>query len=82
MNGDGTDTGYAKAHRELKLATRSIIEDPLFQGSHLSQPVQVADLTAWTTYQHLLRHPGKRQFWGWYEQYLRALDVNRGPLAL
>lgn len=82
MDGDGTDAGYAKAHRGLKLATRSIIEDPLFQGSHLSQPVQIADLIAWTTYQHLLRHPGKRQFWDWYDRYLRPLDGSGEPLAL
>ncbi|TFV52577.1 DUF3800 domain-containing protein [Blastococcus sp. TF02A-35] len=82
MDGTGTDPTYRRAHRALKLATRSIVEDPIFQGSHLSQPVQAADLIAWTTYQHLLRHPGKKQFWTWYQDYLQPLDVNGGPIQL
>ena len=82
MDGDGTDPIYRRAHRALKLDTRSIVEDPIFQGSHLSQPVQAADLIAWTTYQHLLRHPGKRPFWAWYQEYLQHLDVNGAPIPL
>jgi hypothetical protein len=82
MDGDGTDPIYRRAHRALKLDTRSVVEDPIFQGSHLSQPVQAADLIAWTTYQHLLRHPGKQLFWTWYRDYLQHLDVNGAPIPL
>ncbi len=82
MDGDGSASDYYNAHRDLKLATRRVIEDPLFQASHRSQPVQIADLVAWTTYQHLLRHPGKLHIAGWYDTYLRPADVNGGPLQL
>lgn len=59
-----------------------MIEDPLFQGSHQSQPVQMADLVAWTAYQFLLQHPGKQYAWPWYDEFLRKSDVNGGPLEL
>lgn len=82
MDGDGSDPNYHQAHRDLKLATRSIIEDPLFQASHTSQWMQMADLAAWTAYQGLLRHPGKKLFWDWYSTYLAGCDVNGGPIAI
>lgn len=81
MDGNGSDPSYQKAHRELKLADRSIIEDPMFQGSHNSQWVQMADIVAWTTYQHLLRHPGKEFTWSWYDDHLKASDPH-GPIEL
>lgn len=70
MDGDGTDPAYRKAHRRLKLATRAIIEDPGFQPAHESQFVQIADLVAYVTYQHLLQHPAKEFTWPWYARYL------------
>jgi hypothetical protein len=82
MDGNGTDPMYHRAHRELKLATRRLIEDPFFQGSHLSQWVQMADLVAWTTYQWLLQHPGKMRPAGWYEKFLAERDVNGGPIEV
>lgn len=82
MDGDGTDGGYYNAHRGLKLAHRRVIEDPLFQVAHRSQLVQMADIVAWTTYQSLLRHPGKQFAWGWYAQYLKTSDINGGPIQL
>jgi hypothetical protein len=82
MDGDGTDRGYNSAHRDLKLATRRVIEDPVFQSSHTSQWMQMADMTAWTTYQGLLRYPGKEWVWNWYDLYLHGCDVNGGPLTL
>ena len=81
MDGDGSAHGYYGAHRGMKLAYRSIIEDPLFQHSHRSQLVQMADLVAWTSYQALLRHPGKSYAWKWYDAYLRGADINGGPVA-
>jgi hypothetical protein len=82
MDGDGTAAGYHDAHRALKLDHRHVIEDPLFVPAHRSAWVQMADLVAWTAYQHLLRHPGKRFAWEWYDRHLRASDINGGPVAL
>jgi len=82
MDGDGTAAGYYNAHRRLKLAHRNIIEDPLFVPAHRSAWVQMADLVAWTAYQSLLRHPGKRFAWRWYDGHLLARDVNGGPMML
>lgn len=82
MDGDGSDPSYVSAHRSLKLSTRAIIEDPVFQHSHVSQWVQIADLVAWVTYQHLLRHPGKRHVWDWYQTYLERCDVYAKPRAV
>ncbi|MGW1044043.1 DUF3800 domain-containing protein [Streptomyces sp. NPDC002547] len=70
MDGDGTDPAYRREHRKLKLATRNIVEDPWFIGSHASQPVQAADLLAYTAYQTVLRHPGKRFMWHWWPTLL------------
>ncbi|MGH3829756.1 MAG: DUF3800 domain-containing protein [Pseudonocardiaceae bacterium] len=83
MDGNGIGThGYYSAHRGLKLSARSLIEDPLFVPAHRSAWVQMADLVAWTAYQGLLRHPGKKFSWGWYDRYLRSCDVNGGPLTV
>lgn len=82
MDGDGSETAYYGAHRALKLSRRRVIEDPLFQASHRSQWIQMADLVAWSTYQALLRNPQNRYAWDWYDTYLRPRDVNGGPLAL
>lgn len=82
MDGDGSDPSYRQAHRTLKLGSRRIIEDPLFQGSHLSQLVQMADMAAWTAYQSILKHPAKRFCHTWYDQYLGGSDINGGPLLL
>lgn len=79
MDGDGSDPSYVSAHRNLKLATRAIIEDPVFQHSHASQWVQMADLVAYVTYQHLLRHPGKQFAWPWYSQHLQRRDALGAP---
>ncbi len=82
MDGDGSETSYYGAHRALKLAHRSVIEDPLFQASHRSQWIQMADLVAWSTYQALRRNPANRYAWDWYDRFLRGCDVNGGPLVL
>lgn len=83
MDGNGTGAnGYYAAHRGLKLGARNLIEDPMFVPAHRSASVQMADFVAWTAYQSVLRHPGKRFAWDWYEDYLRGSDVNGGPLQV
>jgi hypothetical protein len=82
MDGNGTASGYYAAHRGLKLSSRNIIEDPMFVPAHRSQWVQMADIAAWSAYQGLLRHQGKRFAWDWYTRHLGPSDVNDGPVAL
>lgn len=66
MDGDGSDGSYITAHRQLPIATRSLIEDPAFQHSYRSQWVQLADLTAYAAYQSLARVAEKKFAWDWY----------------
>lgn len=68
MDGDGTDTSYISAHRELPIATRSLLEDPAFQHSSRSQWVQIADLVAYAAYQSLAQIEAKRFAWSWYSK--------------
>lgn len=76
---------YYDAHRSLPLATRNIIEDPLFVESGRSQWVQMADLVAWSAYQHLraASPPTKRHFARhWYPTHLAGCDIHGGPQPL
>jgi hypothetical protein len=82
VDGDGSAASYYKAHRSLKLEHRHLLEDPLFQPSHRSQWVQMADLIAYTAYQHLARIPEKSFAWDWYDTYLVAGDVNGRPIKV
>lgn len=82
MDGDGTDPAYRAAHRELKLATRSLIEDPLFQNSQHSQWVQMADIVACTAYMRLARIRAKAHTWGWYDILAAAASTGEEPLDL
>lgn len=66
MDGDGTDPSYRRAHRDLDIGSRRILEDPSFQHSHLSQWIQIADVVAYAAYQHVLRLPEKRFAWDWW----------------
>ena len=72
MDGDGTDPAYRRAHRQLRLSSRAIIEDPGFQPAHESQFVQVADLVAYVSYQHLLGSPDRTWAHPWFPAYLEA----------
>lgn len=79
MDGDGSDPTYYAAHRTLPLESRHVIEDPMFHDSRRSQPMQMADLVAYTVFCHLNRHGGNEFAWGWYEQYLAASDSQGAP---
>jgi Protein of unknown function (DUF3800) len=82
MDGSGSEHRYYAAHRGLKLSDRHIIEDPLFQSSHRSQWVQMADLVAWTAYQGLLRANNRRFAWDWYDEHVSPRDVHGGPVPI
>lgn len=78
MDGDGTDSGYAVAHRALRRSTRHVVEDPLFQHSDRSHWLQMADMVAYSAYQEVLAHPAKAFSHQWYPRF-RAQDVLGGP---
>jgi len=82
MDGDGSDQTYFRAHRNMKLGDRRIIEDPIFQASHVSQWVQMADLVAWTAYQSLKPNPDKDFATSWYSDYLVSRDPRGGPTPI
>lgn len=74
VDGDGTQQYQKTAHRDLKLATRRILEDPWHQGSHLSQLVQMADIASYSVFQaHRLRD-SRRLLWGWMRTYLHPKE--------
>lgn len=66
----------------VPVAGTRLIDDPIPRSSRRSHWVQMADLAAWTVHQDLARHPTKRFAWSWYATFLRARDVNGGPLEL
>ena len=65
MDGAASD-GYVRAHRDLRLSTRSIIEDPSFHDSRRNQWVQIADVVAYSAYHFLLQNPSASHTWKWY----------------
>jgi hypothetical protein len=83
MDGDGSDFSYSRAHRALPLTSRNLLEDPLYQRSHGSQFVQMADLVAFTGYPSLLTTGDKTLTRRWYADHLASKDVTGGrPMAL
>lgn len=80
-DGDGSDHSYASAHQSLTIDRRHLVEDPQFPRHPKRNPwLQMADLVAWTAYQHLHRAPNRRYAWHWYERYLAGCDVHSGPI--
>lgn len=80
LDGDGTDPIYYNAHRSLDLPVRRIIEDPIFLHSGRSQWAQIADVIAWCAYTHLNKRPDNEYAWGWYDEYLAALNPMGEPM--
>lgn len=83
MDGDGTDSIYAAAHRKLSAKRRHLIEAPVFRLADNDQWVQMADIAAWSGFQSLHRkaHRG-RKVWTWYPQLLAQADLTGGPRQL
>jgi len=82
LDGDGSDISFRGGHRRLPLASRRLLEDPLYQRSHSTQLIQMADLVAFAGYQSLLRAPEKRFAWDWYTTFLTSRDPRGQPLTL
>lgn len=66
MDGDGSDHSYTRAHRDLPLDSRLIVEDPLFQDSGGTLWMQMADIVAYAGYEHIMRLEAKKFAWDWY----------------
>jgi len=74
VDGDGTQAYQKTAHRDLKLASRRVIEDPWHQGAHVSQLVQMADMVSYAAFQaHSLRE-SRRWMWGFFPTYLHKRE--------
>lgn len=79
---DGDSPELRLLHRDLRLATRRIVEDPWKRDARESQWLQAADLVAYAAYQHLARRPERAFMWDWYERCLgeRVIRENaEGP---
>ncbi len=79
MDGDGSDTSYRSAHRNLKLHQRRVIEDAIHLDSRSSQLVQMSDLVAWSANACIDPHQGNEFAWYWYDTYLSERDPARQP---
>lgn len=79
MDGDGSDTAYRDAHRNLPRQKRRIIEDPIYTDSKTSQLMQMADHVAWCANASIARIPKHEFAHKWYEDYLAIRDPYRTP---
>lgn len=82
MDGDGSDSTYRVAHRNLDLSHRRVLEDAVLTDSKHSQLVQMADLVAWSAHAHINHHSGNEFAWDWYTQYLSERDPRRAPTPI
>lgn len=55
-----------RAHRDLDIRTRRIVEDGWAQPAHGSQLIQMADLVAHCAFQAHRRKPSRHFMWNWY----------------
>lgn len=82
MDGDGSDTTYRAAHRNLKLSARRVIEDAVLIDSKHSQLIQMADLVAWSANACVDPHLGNKFAWDWYAKHLSERDPRRKPMPM
>ncbi len=59
-----------RAHRDLPIKTRRIVEDGWAQPAHASQLIQMADLVAHCAFQAHRRKPARTFMWDWYASTL------------
>lgn len=67
---DGEGAELTTAHRELDIASRTIVEDPWKRDARHSQWLQAADFVAYAAFQHIVRRPDRAFMWQWYERCL------------
>ena len=76
VDGDGVSQPYLyRTHRQLKLASRRVVEDAWPQGSHVSQLVQMADIAAYSFHQAHKRRESRKFMWDWYQKYLHVREL-------
>jgi hypothetical protein len=77
IDGDGSDVSYEQRHADLDMASRRILENPIFHGAHASPMLQVADLVSYAAYQAVRRDPEKAFMHDWFDSHLAARgDIN------
>jgi hypothetical protein len=74
VDGDGSQPYQKSTHRGLKLANRRIVEDPWFQGAHLSQLVQMADLVSYAMFQSHSLRVSRQWLWGYFAHHLHTKE--------
>ena len=70
VDGQGGDGTHKAAHRDLKLTSRRILEDPWFVDSKVSQFVQMADIASYSVFQAHGVNPTRQFMWGYMVRYL------------
>jgi len=74
MIGDGSpknpDPHVQRAHRDLDVKTRRIVEDGWVQDAHASQFIQAADLVAHCAFQAHRQESSRRFMWDWYTTHM------------
>ena len=66
------DPHIHRAHRDLDIRTRRIVEDGWIQPAHASQLIQIADLAVHCAFQAHRHTPNRDFMWDWYATYLHA----------
>lgn len=67
------DPGVKRAHRELPVKSRRIVEDGWVQDSS-SQLIQLADLVVHCAFQAHKRNPAREYMWDWYREHVHHLE--------
>jgi hypothetical protein len=70
VDGEGRDGTHKRAHRDLAIGSRRIIEDPWFVDSKMSQFVQMADIASFSIFQAHNINPTRQFMWHWMPSFL------------
>jgi len=76
MDGDpiNPDPHVRRAHRDLPVESRRVLEDGWIQNSAASQFIQMADLAAYSAHQAVVKNNARKFMWDWYETYLHPRE--------
>lgn len=78
-DGDPTnpDPHVQRAHRDLDIRSRRIVEDGWIQPAHGSQLIQMADLVVHCAFQAHRKIASREFMWPWYSQHVHHLEWGR-----